>query len=657
MKRDTWIKLGALVTLLACLSTSGGLAVALTAIAGREKLTYTDRAEDGQSREVSLGIAMGAFRGIFVNFLWMRANDMKQEGKFYEANQLADAITRLQPRFPSVWVFHAWNLAYNISVSTQTPEERWAWVEAGIDLLRQRGIPANPNSLLLHKELGWIFLHKIGGQTDDANLYYKRMLAQEWTIAVGPPPKRGPEDRDRAKAIKKYADWIAIIRDAPNTPEQLSEREPTTVDLAQALGRLGYSPDWNLLRRYEMWNGLKNAGQRRFYEKVVGPNTRAIGQLIDDPKFAKAWPVLNSFIRKQYLQNRYHMDPAKMVRFTEQIGPLDWRHHAAHAFYWANSGVENSMNRWTVENKATFDFINTDRISAQSVQDLFRSGDLYFDFFASTVPGQYSLWLGVPNAHFVQSYGDILEGMVSRSWADIPNMRGTMPLAGGYENFIRDAICFFYSRGEVATASLWRDRLLNFKYLTMNDPEKKEKLSLPLDEFVLKELTGELERPAIAVQQATGALQGSFVNGLLAGDLELFRKQFEYAKLAHRKFFEAQMRKTVVSGKEARMEQMPSDFRVLAGAQFASFLSTLGADDAEQVYDRAPDDLKSLGYDSLVAVYQQDLDKLVKENPTAGLRSFDMIFPKPKGLDEGRAVMREFERTRSGRPSDAVERQ
>lgn len=656
MKRDTLIKLAASGVLCACLVASGTLAIAMTAIAGRDKLTYTDRAEDGQSREVSLGIAMGAFRGMFVNYLWMRANQMKEDGKFYEANQLADAITKLQPRFPSVWVFHAWNLAYNISVSTQTPEERWAWVNAGIDLLRAKGIPANPNSLLLHKELGWIFLHKIGGQTDDANLYYKRMLAQEWTIAVGPPPKRGPEDYDRATVIKKYADWIAVIRDAPNTPDELKEREPTTENLAMALGKAGVLPNWELLKGYEIWRAIKASGQRRVLENQLDAASRGLGAIIDDPRYAKAWPVLLSFIRKKVLELRYHMDPAKMVRYTEQIGPLDWRHHGAHAYYWATEGVENSQDRVNKENKSTFDFINTDRISAQAVQDLFRTGDLYFDFLASTHRGSYALWLGVPNPNFVQSYGDILEGMVARSWADNPNKRATMPLAGGYENFIRDAICFFYSRGETKTAEEWRDKLRHFKYMTVNDPNRAEELSLPLDEYVAKELTGELERPAIAVQQVTGSLQGAYVNGLLAGDTKLFLKQFEFAKLAHRKFFEAQMHTTAVSGKEARMEQMPSDFRVVAGLQFAVFISSLGLDDAETVYDRAPDDLKSIGYDVVARNFKDDLDAARKAKPDSGLRSFDEIFPEPKGLAQGRAMMRQFEQSRSGSPGDAIER-
>jgi hypothetical protein len=143
------------VHLIAALAMLGSMvgstftAVRLTEVAGREKLIYTTRAEDAGDAYVSAGIAMGAFRGILVNWLWIRANDAKEAGRFHEANDLSKAITSLQPRFPRVWVFHAWNMAYNISVSTQTPTERWEWVNSGIRLLRDRGIPANPNEMLL----------------------------------------------------------------------------------------------------------------------------------------------------------------------------------------------------------------------------------------------------------------------------------------------------------------------------------------------------------------------------------------------------------------------------------------------------------------------------------------------------------------------------
>ena len=89
----------------------------------------------------------------------------------------------------------------------------------GLRLLRDEGIPQNPNDMLLHKELSWIFLHKIQGVTDDANQYYKRKVAEEWTVVLGPPPAPGPEMRTRDQAIQAYASWLDNVATAPDSVE------------------------------------------------------------------------------------------------------------------------------------------------------------------------------------------------------------------------------------------------------------------------------------------------------------------------------------------------------------------------------------------------------------------------------------------------------
>ena len=131
-------------------------------------------------------VAMGAFRGLVVDILWMRADKLKEEGQFFDARQLAEWITTLQPRFAKVWEFHAWNMAYNISVAIpgSQPEQRWKWVRNGYELLRDKGIPLNPKSIALYRELARIFQHKMGGVSDDAHEYYKLKLAE----AIGPIP-------------------------------------------------------------------------------------------------------------------------------------------------------------------------------------------------------------------------------------------------------------------------------------------------------------------------------------------------------------------------------------------------------------------------------------------------------------------------------------
>jgi hypothetical protein len=133
-------------------------------------------------------VALGGFRGLIANALWMRANDLQNEDKYFEMVQLADWITKLEPHFVDVWRVQAWNMAYNISVKFKDPEDRWHWVERGIQLLRDQAIPLNPRETLLYRDLSWLFQHKVGQNLDDAHMLYKLRLAQEMQPILGGHP-------------------------------------------------------------------------------------------------------------------------------------------------------------------------------------------------------------------------------------------------------------------------------------------------------------------------------------------------------------------------------------------------------------------------------------------------------------------------------------
>lgn len=124
-------------------------------------------------------VALGSFRGLIANALWIRATELQEEDKFFEMQQLADWITKLEPHYPQVWVHQAWNMSYNISVKFKDFGDRWRWVRAGIELLRDEGLKYNPNEPLIYRELAWHFQHKMGQNLDDANMYYKQQWANE----------------------------------------------------------------------------------------------------------------------------------------------------------------------------------------------------------------------------------------------------------------------------------------------------------------------------------------------------------------------------------------------------------------------------------------------------------------------------------------------
>ncbi|MSU58618.1 MAG: hypothetical protein EXS35_10650 [Pedosphaera sp.] len=135
-------------------------------------------------------VALGGFRGLIANALWIRLTELQDDDKFFEIQQLADWITKLEPHFPQVWVNAAWNMSYNISVKFKENApgnyaDRWRWVQAGIALLRDEGLKYNPDDVLIHRELGWQFQHKMGANLDDANLYYKREWLKDMSAVFG----------------------------------------------------------------------------------------------------------------------------------------------------------------------------------------------------------------------------------------------------------------------------------------------------------------------------------------------------------------------------------------------------------------------------------------------------------------------------------------
>ncbi len=127
-----------------------------------------------------VNVALGGFRGVLADLLWLRASRLQEAGRFVELVQLADWIAALRPESGEIWAYHAWNLAYNISVMMSRPEDRWRWVQAGMELLRVQGMRRNPANAQVRRELAWFFQHKLGSDMDAAANHYRT----EWARMV-----------------------------------------------------------------------------------------------------------------------------------------------------------------------------------------------------------------------------------------------------------------------------------------------------------------------------------------------------------------------------------------------------------------------------------------------------------------------------------------
>ncbi|MEM7623021.1 MAG: hypothetical protein AAF235_07430 [Planctomycetota bacterium] len=655
-------RLIAIVALVVGLGGSSFLSTRVAASVGRHELSYADQATDGDRPEVALGIAMGAFRGLFVNFLWMRANSLKEEGLFHESIELAKVITKLQPRFPRVWVFHAWNLAYNVSVETQTPGERWQWVQSGVRLLRDEGIPANPNDMFMHKELSWIFLHKIGGYTDDSNRYYKRKVAEEWTEVVGPPPPAATGEETRDDLLRRYdEEWLGPIANAPATIEAVIEFEPTVAELVERLGEvdsllpfdveISVLPGKGMLRLLTLHEHIAESVERGRFEEGWGEGQRLFEELRIDPAYTDAWAVLVPHVRKRVIIDDYNMSPKRMIDYTYKHGPLDWRVPAAHALYWAQLGVDRGGARVTQINESNYDFVNTYRLVAQSLQELFRYGDVYFSYL-DFVSGKRAYYQGFTNPYFAQSYGEIAEEVAERGGIFESASRVRTAYNAGYENFLMDVVLFFYRRGQIAEANYWRLQLINNPRRNIADPElSKIEESMPLDDYVELNLFDRLSSPHVATQQVFGAIQGAMVS-LLRGETDRFRSQIDFAQRFHEYYVREQgFEVTATGGTDARMLTFDRNFRNVVGGVAAAFMTQIDIDDAVLLYNRMADNaIRRYLYDQVRGRFEPIADA---GEPSGG-DPFEIMFPEPEGMAEFRAIQAERER-RLGEQREAIE--
>ncbi|MCQ2379799.1 MAG: hypothetical protein MJ025_02605 [Victivallaceae bacterium] len=366
-------------------------------------LRFSGNIQDAPPLVVLSTTALGSFRGIIADWLWYRSENLKQQGSYFEMVQLAKWIIDLQPNFSGSAVYLAWNLAYNVSVTTSDPVERWRWVNAGIQLLRDKAIVYNPEDDGPYRELAWIYQHKMGHVLDDANVYYKNRLAKENTAVLGTSPD------------------IAKLAEGTSTKDEFLKKYPAD------------SPIWSC--GYADFDSLMAAFSA--VEPAALPPTVAAND-------AKLRAELDNDLRSLLTRSRLKLDPVRMQSLNAKYGDLDWRSTESMALYWSSIGLEKK--RYGKEDK------NLRRMISSSLLESFRSGRVLM----TDIEGAEIIL--VPNIELadaaLKAVEDNFEYFEERKVAAAKTYRDTKI------NFLQEAVMVMYNYGQYTKAQEYYDMLV-----------------------------------------------------------------------------------------------------------------------------------------------------------------------------------------------------
>lgn len=641
-RRSTIIQWLAVIGAIACIA----LAAQLQEPINRQRrdlqlVLHSDIYKELPPKYAWVSAAGATFRGLAADILWIRAEHLKQEGKYYEAHQLARWICTLQPRFATVWSFQAWNMSYNISVAMHTGRERWQWVYNGIRLLRDEGIPNNPRVIPLYHQLAWTWFHKVGDRADDFHWFFKRTWASTMETLLGKPPV----GLSNAATI----DWFRPVAEAPGSLAELIAGHPGVEALVDELGDLGidvtagtavnrvhHPLEIAFFRRYTRYlqaqqlASLRSAAQESRTEQQEEQRDRRFDDFAAFVESATAteagrsdFDALLAWLRAKILREQYKMDPQIMLDLTGELRtrepiPIDWRTPWSQAMYWAKYGVDQGD---AIQNVKEFDLINTDRIFLFSLALLAKEGRYTFRNNLDN-PGKSFLAMS-PDLRYIEAMHNMyleVGPQYAEEGEEVGQTAGEM-LGSGHVNNLHAAIVALFMAGHREAAEQY------FDYLTINykDPytgRTKDIYLKGLDDFVL----GELSEMASTYNEALYTIHAMLTNGyikLAGGYADEFAAVVRNASLIYKKYQEEHH-----ATREGRLT-LPA-FADLRGQALATF-----------VVNRAyPIELRSLAWnreqpDIQRRYYDFVAGDLARQCEQASL-DIAKAFPEPPGMDEWR---------------------
>lgn len=400
------------------------LAIILLYIAGDRLPALTKFRQDKQlnARQTNEGVPpayaladglLGGFRGFFISTLWMRAQNMKNDGKYYEMVDIYRIISTMEPNYPNAWANMAWDLSYNVAAEfSNDPEERVYWIFRGIHMLRNQAIRHNPRSARLYFELAWIFYNKAADSIDPAFPLYRKYIAIEVLNVLR---STGPKQQLQAivAATAKYPSYKDFLK------------LESVKALSQELTEAGYKMPEGALQAF--------IERDKKTEKIL-KNKEKLKLLTE---FAAL--QVNKSLRKEL-----NMDPAVMLLLNEKFGNINWLLPQAHSLYWAWLGQDARVARDPNYKKMRYDRL------------------VYFSLIQLAHHGQGMITqnmtvIGRPDPEILDNTIKFMKDLLEK----YEGAAGHDGMKAGFMNLLRTSIFNYYFLGDMLKAEQIRQQLID----------------------------------------------------------------------------------------------------------------------------------------------------------------------------------------------------
>ena len=376
---------------------------------------------------------LGGFRSFLISALWMRAQNMKQQGEFFEMVDIYKMISTMEPNYPASWANMAWDLSYNVAAEfDEDPHERLYWVFRGVSMLRDEAIRHNPRSALLYYELSWIFYNKATNSVDPAFPLYRQFLAMQVGRIL-----LGTGDSQSLREI------IATAAQYPDAGAFYAREEVRR--LTQELRAHGYDIANDAIRIAAL-----NPPE---LEKILAP--KANMELLRTAMLLEM---------NRRLRTDLNMSPELMLELNTRFTDIDWRLPQAHALYWSWLG-----NRHQLEEDPQYTNLRFERMIYFSLIQLAHMG--------GGIVTEDGMVIAPPNPQALDKVIEYMEDLLERK-KDVPGMDG---VRSAFENFLRVAVFNFYFEDDRLNAERVRQRLVKFSGYP-------DKYGGTLTQFIQKEL-------------------------------------------------------------------------------------------------------------------------------------------------------------------------